>query len=74
LPVKSTKTDADGKFRIEVPRFGHFALAAVASRRVSGGPYGGEKYYWLVEISPQIESSRGVMLSNDNLFLGAHWQ
>ena len=76
LPIKSAKTDADGRFRIQVPRFGRFALAAVASRQVGEDILGVEKYYWLVEISPQNESSRGVItLSNDNLFHGVHhWQ
>ena len=59
----TTKTDADGRFSMSLPK-GRFALAANTNRRVGSDT---EQYYWLVWVetaSPEIS----VMLSNDNLF------
>jgi hypothetical protein len=67
LPVLSAKTDADGKFQIQVPRSGSYALAASATRHVGDKV---EKYYWLLQIDTHGESSQKVMLSNDNLYMG----
>ncbi len=61
--LRSTKTNGDGKFQMQVPRSGSYALAAVASRQV--GKYT-ERYYWLIRIDPHGESQRKIMLSNDN--------
>ena len=63
--VRSTKTNADGKFQIQVPGTGTYALAAVASRHVGDSV---EAYHWLLQIDTVGESPRKIMLSNDNLY------
>jgi hypothetical protein len=65
LAFRSTKTDADGNFQIQVPRSDSYALAASATRRVGDEV---EKYFWLLPVDTHAESPRKVMLSNDNLF------
>ena len=65
--VRSTKTDADGKFQIQVPHSGSYALAAVASRHVGDSV---EAYHWLLQIDTVGGSPRKIMLSNDNLYMG----
>ncbi len=59
-PFRNTKTDADGKFQMQVPRVGSYALAAHAS-------IGGE-YYWLLPVNPREKSPAKIMLANDNVF------
>jgi hypothetical protein len=59
-----TKTDADGKFSLQLPQKGEFILAAQAQRLVSNNT---EKYFWLIRIHPDGKSVMQVMLSNDNL-------
>ena len=57
--ISSAKTDADGKFTIQIPRRGRVALAARGSREAVS-----EEYFWIVWVEPQ---TKRVMLSNDNM-------
>lgn len=63
-PLAVAKTDADGKFSLQLYKKGEFVLAAQAQRQVSGNT---EKYFWLVRVRPDRKSVMQVMLSNDNL-------
>ncbi|MFA6203367.1 MAG: hypothetical protein WC710_09320 [Gallionella sp.] len=62
LAVSASKTDVDGKFKLDLPA-GRYALAAKSSRKIYGET---EEYYWLVWVN--VTSNQFVMLSNDNLF------
>jgi hypothetical protein len=64
MPISSVKTDADGRFRLQVPRTGEFVLVATASREFGGGS---ESYIWAVVDSLDGKDSKQVFLSNDNL-------
>jgi len=64
-PFRTTKTDADGKFQMQVPRSGSYAVAALASREA--GPLG-ETYCWVLLVNPHEKSPAKIMLANDNLF------
>jgi hypothetical protein len=57
-PVASTKSDADGKFVVQIPNSSRFAIAASAQRET---PETGELYSWLVRAEPQGN------LTNENL-------
>jgi hypothetical protein len=61
--IVSTQTDSDGKFTIEVPAQGEFALAARSQRSVGSSV---ENYFWLVKVSPD-QHAKKLMLSNGNL-------
>ena len=63
-PLRSTKTNSDGRFRLLVPGSGLYAIAATASRHVGDDV---EWYYWLIEIDPKDGASQSIMLSNDNM-------
>jgi len=60
----TTKTDADGRFGIQLPSRDRVALAAKAQRQTPGGP---EDYYWVVWARPGDRAEDRVFLSNDNL-------
>jgi hypothetical protein len=62
-PLMSSKTDADGKFSMQIPKKGDFALVATAQRQVADQT---EKYYWFIRIHPDKKPAMQVMLSNDN--------
>lgn len=72
-PIRTAKTNADGKFELQVPRSGSFALCASTSRQAGGEEIGGhffpntEHYYWLVRFDNQGPAKQSIMLSNDNL-------
>lgn len=66
-PFRSTKTNGDGKFQMQLPRSCSYALAASAFRHVGDTV---EEYYWLLKVDTNGESPRNIMLSNDNLYLG----
>jgi hypothetical protein len=57
-PVATAKTDADGKFRVEIPDSGEFALVAYSEREAVGET---ENYFWIV---PALERTD---LTNENL-------
>ncbi len=63
-PLRMTKTNSDGRFRLLVPGSGLFAVAAIASRHVGDDV---ERYYWLLKIDPRAGANQTIMLSNDNL-------
>src|SRR5215469_12957874 len=61
-PIASVKTDADGKFKLELPSStGQVIVAASATRHVPTGE--SENYFWAVKVTPPAT----VTLSNDNL-------
>jgi len=63
-PLRETKTNSDGRFRLLAPGSGSFAVAAIASRNVGDEV---ERYYWLLKIDPSAGANQSIMLSNDNL-------
>lgn len=63
-PSITVKTDADGKFRMEMPRKGEFIITALASRAVGNTT---EEYIWVVPISLEGKSHEQIFLSNDNM-------
>lgn len=62
----TAKTDADGKFTLQMPRAGRMGLAAAARRTLPDGSQ--ENYYWLVWVTLNGKPTGQVMLSNDNLW------
>ena len=64
-PFRSTKTNRDGRFKIQVSPYGSYILAAFTSRLVGGSI---ERYYWLLPVNPHGESLGEITLSNENLF------
>ncbi len=62
--IATATTDADGKFTMRLSSKGRFALVAHASRQVVGAK---EEYYWIVWTSLENQSSKQVILSNNNL-------
>lgn len=66
-PLQTAKSDADGKFSLEIEP-GRYALIAIAERRVPGGEFGSEieRYFWAVKKEVGKKPMQ-VMLSNDNM-------
>jgi hypothetical protein len=62
-PLRTVKTDIDGKFALRVPR-GKYILMASSKRRVPAGDI--EDYYWILKIDSAKDASP-IFLSNDNL-------
>ena len=63
-PVASVKTDADGKFRMQIPPNGKFVITASASRATGNQD---EEYIWVVPVSLEGKLRGEVFLSNDNM-------
>lgn len=64
------KTDADGKFALQLDRKETVVLEAHATRLVG---HTTETYHWLVRVSLDGEATKRVLLSNDNLITsGSH--
>ena len=63
-PIQTAKTDADGKFMIEVPRTGKFVIAAKGERSVGQET---EKYYWLQPVSLEGQQQLVQNLTNNDL-------
>ncbi len=63
-PLVSVKSDADGKFSMQLDSSATVVLAAHATRQVVGKA---ENYYWLVPVSLDGQPSKRIFLSNDNL-------
>lgn len=60
-PIALVKTDADGKFKMELPSsIGEIIIVASATRRVLGPQ---ENYFWAVKVKPPAT----ITLSNDNV-------
>ena len=64
-PIANTRTDADGKFTLRVPK-ARYAVAAHAQRKVGTDQ---ESYCWLVRIDAS-EQAAGVNLANANMSSG----
>ena len=62
-PVSVVKTDADGRFKLNMPRTGEFVLSASASREVGRSS---ETYYWIIAYSLDGKDRGQIFLSNDN--------
>jgi hypothetical protein len=65
--MSTAQTDADGKFTLAIPRRGHFGLVARAPRELFKGK---ETVFWFVWVTLDGQSSKHLLLSNDNM-LGA---
>lgn len=63
-PFVATKTDAEGKFQVELPRSERLYLVAQARRQLFGTE---ELYYWCLWINDDTHGKKALMLSNDNL-------
>ena len=63
-PLAKTQTNSDGRFTIEMPTKGKFAVAANAHRSVGDST---ERYYWLISIALDGAAKKTTMLSNNNL-------
>ena len=63
VPVRVTKTNSDGRFSLQIPAEGEFAIGATASRLVGESV---EHYYWLLRVRSQPGQTQTIMLSNDN--------
>lgn len=62
--LASTRTDADGKFSLPIPKQGKFAITAHASRKTWSA---NEEYYWMVWVSLNGKVSGNIILGNQNL-------
>jgi hypothetical protein len=62
--VATAKSDADGRFAVAL-KPGGYAVRAISKRRVAADT---EDYFWLVALKAEVEPSKRIMLSNDNLF------
>jgi hypothetical protein len=60
----STQTDADGRFSLDVPRFGRFFLAATSQRKLMDET---ETYFWLVRVPDSSQKNAPILLCNSNL-------
>jgi hypothetical protein len=63
-PLVTTQTDSDGKFTIEMPIKGNFAIATHAERTIGNST---ERYYWLIKVSLDGAAKKAITLSNNNL-------
>jgi hypothetical protein len=59
----TAETDADGLFKIKVPKKGRFIILASTQRAVGNST---ERYFWIVPFSLEGDSSANIRLSNDN--------
>ena len=62
--IATARTDADGKFRLAMPCRGQYGLIARASRELFKGK---ETLFWFVWVTLGGQSSKHVMLSNQNM-------
>jgi hypothetical protein len=65
--IARTKTDANGRFTLMIPRKGRYGVVAQASRELLDDT---EMYYWCIWASLEGETSKRLILNNDNI-LGA---
>ncbi len=63
-PLITTKTDADGRFTVQLQQNTQYVIAAHSSRKVGEKE---ETYYWLVKVFLAGESNATLLLANDNL-------
>lgn len=62
--AKLGETDADGNFKVEIPKHGEYVLAAYAERKLLKG---NEQYIWLEPVSLEANPSGRKLLSNTNV-------
>lgn len=62
--VKVAKSNADGRFQMQVPAEGRYALLARAQRQVGDKA---EKYFWALKLNTSGRNRISIMLSNDNM-------
>lgn len=60
----TSETDADGNFKVRIPKRGNFVAIATAQRTIEGSQV--ENYYWVVPISLNGQSTGEIHLNNDN--------
>jgi hypothetical protein len=63
-PIASTKTDADGSFRIRNIQKGRHAIAAFSTRTDLTKT---EKYFWFIYLPQESKPDERISLNNDNL-------
>ena len=63
-PVAESQTDAAGKYHLELPAGGRYAVAACVRRT---GITGTDTHYWLVKVELPDGSTRSLPLSDDNV-------
>jgi hypothetical protein len=63
-PLATAETDADGDFKILIPRRGKYILAARADRHVSNDV---EIYHWLVRVPENARRGTKLLLSNTTM-------
>ena len=64
-PISTAKTDADGEFTLRIPLHGRFGIVARAAAPDPGDER--KEYFWFVWVSLDGQSSKRLMLSNDNM-------
>lgn len=62
--IATAKTNADGKFRLAIPRRGRYGVVARASRELFKKK---ETYFWFVWVSLDGQPSKRLTLGNDNM-------
>jgi hypothetical protein len=62
--IFTAKTDAEGRFKLTIPRRGRFGVVACGSRELLKGK---ETYFWFVWVSLDGEPLKRLKLTNDNL-------
>jgi hypothetical protein len=63
-PISSATTNADGAFRLAIPRYGRYGIVARASRELREED---QTYLWFVWVSLDGEPAKRLVLNNDNI-------
>jgi hypothetical protein len=63
IPAATTKTDADGRFKMILPKTGSYCIAAQASRSVGNKQ---ESYFWVLPVEFDSTGKATLSLNNDN--------
>ncbi len=63
-PIRSVKTDSDGKFGLKL-KSGRYAIVAHSPRKSGDSD---KDYYWFIWVNLENDSKQRIFLSNDNLF------
>lgn len=62
--ISSATTNADGAFRLAIPRYGRYGIVARASRELREEE---QTYFWAVWVSLDGEHAKRLVLNNDNI-------